>query len=103
MDQGQRSNWVDDHLKFSGRIDRDEWIKQCKAFAKESAATAKETCGEKALPAKKVQRTPKLPRKHSAGKTAQDALPNAQVSTARLKRQTAARVASAVADRIGSC
>ena len=28
--------WVDEHLKFKGRIERDEWIPQCKALAKES-------------------------------------------------------------------
>ena len=28
--------WVDDHLKFKGRIDRDEWIPQCKKMAKAS-------------------------------------------------------------------
>jgi NADH-quinone oxidoreductase subunit E len=25
--------WVDDHLKFNGRIKREEWIKQCKLLA----------------------------------------------------------------------
>jgi len=33
--------WVENHLKFSGRIDRDEWIKQCKAYAAESAKAEK--------------------------------------------------------------
>jgi len=28
--------WVDDHLKFKGRIERDEWIPQCKMMAKAS-------------------------------------------------------------------
>ncbi len=27
-------DWVDDHLKFKGRIERDEWVKQAKALAK---------------------------------------------------------------------
>ena len=26
--------WVDGYLKFKGRIDRDDWIKQAKALAK---------------------------------------------------------------------
>jgi predicted flap endonuclease-1-like 5' DNA nuclease len=26
-------SWVDDHLKFNGRIDREEWIKQCRLLA----------------------------------------------------------------------
>ena len=26
--------WVDDHLKFKGRIERDDWVKQAKALAK---------------------------------------------------------------------
>ncbi len=29
--------WVDNFLNFSGRIDRDEWIPQCEAFAEEVA------------------------------------------------------------------
>ena len=33
--------WVDDHLKFKGRIDRDDWIPQCKAMAKSSPNKAK--------------------------------------------------------------
>ena len=27
-------DWVDDYLKFSGRIERDNWIEQAKALAK---------------------------------------------------------------------
>lgn len=27
-------NWVDEHLKFKGRIDRDEWVKQAKSLMK---------------------------------------------------------------------
>lgn len=27
-------NWVDDHLKFKGRIERENWVKQAKALAK---------------------------------------------------------------------
>lgn len=34
--------WVDERLKFKGRIERDEWIKQCKALAR---ARAKELSG----------------------------------------------------------
>lgn len=30
-------NWVDEHLNFKGRIDRDDWVKQAKALAKEAA------------------------------------------------------------------
>jgi predicted flap endonuclease-1-like 5' DNA nuclease len=26
--------WVDDHLKFAGRIERDDWVRQAKALAK---------------------------------------------------------------------
>ena len=33
--------WVDDHLKFKGRIERDEWIPQCKMMAKASPNKAK--------------------------------------------------------------
>lgn len=30
-------DWVDDHLKFKGRIERDDWVKQAKALAKGGA------------------------------------------------------------------
>ncbi len=30
----QEIDWVDDYLKFSGRIERDNWIEQAKALAK---------------------------------------------------------------------
>ena len=33
--------WVDSYLKFKGRIDRDDWIKQAKAFDKASSIDAK--------------------------------------------------------------
>ena len=48
--------YVDDYLKFKGRIDRDDWIGQCKAYAKEVAASApakaKKPAAKKAKPAK---------------------------------------------------
>ena len=47
--------WVDNFLNFSGRIDRDEWIPQCKAFAKEvskAEAAANKTTGKKASKSK---------------------------------------------------
>lgn len=36
-------DWVDDHLKFKGRIERDDWVKQAKALAKEAAKAAAST------------------------------------------------------------
>jgi NADH-quinone oxidoreductase subunit E len=33
----EEAQWVDDHLKFRGRIARDEWIKQAKQLASGSA------------------------------------------------------------------
>ena len=48
--------YVDDYLKFKGRIDRDDWIGQCKAYAKEVAASApakaKKPAAKKAAPKK---------------------------------------------------
>ncbi len=44
--------WVDNFLNFSGRIDRDEWIPQCKAFAEE-AATAGDGSSAGSKPAAK--------------------------------------------------
>ncbi|MCP4997285.1 MAG: ATP-binding cassette domain-containing protein [Hyphomicrobiales bacterium] len=32
-------DWVDDHLKFKGRIERDGWVKQAKALARQAAKT----------------------------------------------------------------
>jgi predicted flap endonuclease-1-like 5' DNA nuclease len=29
----EQVSWVDDHLKFNGRIDREEWINQCRLLA----------------------------------------------------------------------
>jgi general L-amino acid transport system ATP-binding protein len=34
-------DWMDEHLNFKGRIERDEWVKQCSAFAAESAPAEK--------------------------------------------------------------
>ncbi|MEP4293523.1 MAG: NADH dehydrogenase subunit E, partial [Rhizobiaceae bacterium] len=31
-------DWVDDHLSFKGRIEREDWVKQAKALAKGGAA-----------------------------------------------------------------
>ncbi len=40
-------DWVDDHLNFKGRIERDDWVRQAKALAKETAKAAKiRCCGE---------------------------------------------------------
>ncbi len=35
------TDWVDTHLKFSGRIERDEWVKQCKAYAQGTKSSGK--------------------------------------------------------------
>ena len=48
--------WVDNFLNFPGRIDRDEWIAQCKAYAKEAAkaeAAASKASTAKSKPATK--------------------------------------------------
>ncbi|WP_099866197.1 NADH-quinone oxidoreductase subunit E [Pararhizobium haloflavum] len=39
--------WVDDHLRFSGRIERDDWIKQAKALAKGGEAEYIRVFGKK--------------------------------------------------------
>ena len=45
--------WVDDHLKFKGRIDRDDWIPQCKKMAKSSPnKAASKPAAKKSAPAK---------------------------------------------------
>lgn len=40
-------DWVDSHLKFSGRIERDEWVKQAKALAKGGEAEHIRVFGKK--------------------------------------------------------
>jgi peptide/nickel transport system ATP-binding protein len=39
--------WVDDHLNFSGRIERDDWVKQAKALAKGGEAEYIRVFGKK--------------------------------------------------------
>ena len=39
--------WVDGYLKFKGRIDRDDWVKQAKALAKGGEAEYEKTFGKK--------------------------------------------------------
>ena len=40
-------DWVDDHLKFKGRIEREDWVKQAKALAKGGAAEYERVFGKK--------------------------------------------------------
>ncbi|MEP0942613.1 MAG: oligopeptide/dipeptide ABC transporter ATP-binding protein, partial [Rhizobiaceae bacterium] len=39
--------WVDDHLRFKGRIEREDWVKQAKALAKGGAAEYERVFGKK--------------------------------------------------------
>ncbi len=39
--------WVDDHLKFAGRIERDDWVRQAKALAKGGEAEYIKVFGKK--------------------------------------------------------
>jgi predicted flap endonuclease-1-like 5' DNA nuclease len=40
-------DWVDDHLKFSGRIEREDWVRQAKALAKGGEAEYVKVFGKK--------------------------------------------------------
>jgi peptide/nickel transport system ATP-binding protein len=40
-------DWVDDHLKFSGRIEREDWVKQAKALARGGEAEYVKVFGKK--------------------------------------------------------
>jgi NADH-quinone oxidoreductase subunit E len=40
-------DWVDGYLKFKGRIERDDWVKQAKALAKGGAAEYEKVFGKK--------------------------------------------------------
>lgn len=55
--------WVDDFLSFKGRIDRDGWIKQCKAFAKETVKASASKAKPKAAAKPKTAAKPKAPAK----------------------------------------
>jgi len=61
--------WVDDHLKFSGRIERDEWIKQCKAMAKTSPNSAKKPAAKTTAAKKPAARTKAATAKTTTAKT----------------------------------
>ena len=39
--------WVDDHLNFHGRVERDDWIRQAKALAKGGGAEYVKVFGKK--------------------------------------------------------
>jgi len=79
--------WVDDHLKFSGRIDRDEWIKQCKAYAKESASATKKPAAKKAAVSKSVPNTKSKRKAPVASKAAAASTP-AKVASGAKERST---------------
>ncbi len=88
--------WVDDHLKFHGRIERDEWIRQCKAFAAESArkpAAAKPAAKAVAAPAGKS--AIKVGAKASVAAKAKTASKSAKASTPKIKSAKGAPVAPA--------
>ncbi len=64
--------WVDDHLKFKGRIERDEWIPQCRMMAKSSPNKAGATKAA-AKPAAKKAATAKTSAASKAGAKAKTA------------------------------
>lgn len=43
----QEQAWVDHHLRFSGRIDREEWVKQAEVLARGGAAEYERVFGKK--------------------------------------------------------
>jgi len=61
--------WVDDHLKFSGRIERDEWVKQCKAYASEVAKTAPKKAAPKKAATTKSTSVPNVRSKRATTAT----------------------------------
>ena len=61
-EQGQ---WVDDHLKFKGRIGRDEWVKQAKLLAHGKEEEFAGLYGSRDVAEKKPART----RPNSRGRT----------------------------------
>jgi predicted flap endonuclease-1-like 5' DNA nuclease len=56
----EEAQWIDDHLKFKGRIARDEWIKQARQLAgrgNESPRRSSNDAGKKSPKPKPVPRT----------------------------------------------
>ncbi len=80
--------WVDGFLNFKGRIDRDEWIPQCKAYAKE-VAKAEKSAGTKPAARKTAAKKPAAPKNTKAGKAR-----SASAAKPKSSKQPAARSAS---------
>ncbi len=70
--------YVDDFLNFKGRIERDNWVGQCKAYAKEAASAS--SAGSRKAPAKR--------------KTAKAAASRSTTPKVRSKRATPAKKAA---------
>ena len=68
------AEYVDDHLNFKGRVERDDWIGQCNAYAAEAAARTGGASAAKVAASRAS--TPKVRSKRAAGsKPAESAAP----------------------------
>ncbi len=83
--------WVDNFLNFPGRIDRDKWIAQCKAYAKEAAKA--EAAASKAAAKASAAKSKPAATKKAATKTAAAKKPAAKKATS--KKAAASSVATA--------
>lgn len=84
-------DWMDERLKFKGRIERDDWVGQCKAFAAEktSSATSKPKAG---APGKSKAGKPKA---STAKKAAAKTVPASKAASAKPAAAMAAASAAA--------
>lgn len=102
--------WVDNFLNFPGRIDRDDWIAQCKAYAKEvtKAEAAANKTSDKASSAKskptaaKKAATKSKPAAKSATAKKPDAKKSAPKKPAAKKTAAAASLVSSADTSAGS-
>ena len=86
--------WVDDHLKFKGRIERDEWIPQCKMMAKASPNKVKPAAK---TAAKKTSTTSAASKAGSKAKTTKTSTRKAAPAAKKaITKKPAAKKASAI-------
>ena len=78
-------DWMDEQLNFKGRIERDEWVKQCSAYAAESA------------PAEKSAKPSKAPAKGKAKPKSSAKAATAKSSVPKSSRKSSAKSSEAAA------
>jgi len=96
-------DYVNQHLNFSGRIERDEWVKQCKRMAKSSPnSAAKPAASKTKASAATAKSTATKAKPKSASKvTAKKATVKKSVPTASRAANSAPKAAASTATKAG--